>query len=97
MLYAVICSQTFPHYLDLVKGSAGGVSIYDLVTSGINYLDTRTDFWRQQKPMYARKRDRQLMQQKWSNRKADQAKRDPTKFILRNLDEIDKGRICLSI
>jgi len=27
--------------LDLVKGSAGGMSIYDLVTSGINYLDTR--------------------------------------------------------
>jgi hypothetical protein len=25
-----------------------------LVQGGISYLDTRTDFWRQQKPMYAR-------------------------------------------
>ncbi|CAK8674799.1 outer dynein arm-docking complex subunit 4-like isoform X2 [Clavelina lepadiformis] len=74
---------------DLVKGSAGGMSIYDLVTSGINYLDTRTEFWRQQKPMYARKRDRMLMQQKWSNRKTERIS-DPTKFILKNLDEIDQ-------
>nr|CAB3267330.1 tetratricopeptide repeat protein 25 [Phallusia mammillata] len=73
---------------DLVKGSAGGMSIYDLVTSGINYLDTRTEFWRQQKPMYARKRDRMMMQQKWSNRKSDSIS-DPTTFILKNLEDID--------
>uniref|UniRef100_A0A8C7KHG7 Outer dynein arm docking complex subunit 4 n=1 Tax=Oncorhynchus kisutch TaxID=8019 RepID=A0A8C7KHG7_ONCKI len=30
------------------------------------YLDTHTDFWRQQKPIYARERDRKLMQQKWN-------------------------------
>uniref|UniRef100_H2Z3S7 Outer dynein arm-docking complex subunit 4 n=1 Tax=Ciona savignyi TaxID=51511 RepID=H2Z3S7_CIOSA len=87
---------------DLVKGSSGGMSIYDLVTSGINYLDTRTEFWRQQKPMYARKRDRMLMQQKWSNRKTDRIS-DPTTFILKNLEEIDtyladgKGADSLSL
>merc|ERR1712124_235261 len=32
--------------------------IFDLVQSGINYLETRTDFWRQQRPLYARKRNR---------------------------------------
>lgn len=73
---------------DLVKGSAGGMSIYDLVMSGINYLDTRTEFWRQQKPMYARKRDRLLMQQKWSNRKTESIT-DPTSVILKNLEDID--------
>nr|XP_002129888.1 tetratricopeptide repeat protein 25 isoform X2 [Ciona intestinalis] len=87
---------------DLVKGSSGGMSIYDLVTSGINYLDTRTEFWRQQKPMYARKRDRLMMQQKWSNRKTDRIS-DPTTFILKNLEEIDsyladgKGADSLSL
>ena len=119
---------------DLVKGSAGGMSIYDLVTSGINYLDTRqvkicikkilrnvlkiayflhcvtgfafcfrrsiifsnsklvfrTEFWRQQKPMYARKRDRMLMQQKWAH-KATRID-DPTAYILKNLEDIDQCR-----
>jgi len=48
----------------------------------------RTEFWRQQKPMYARKRDRMLMQQKWAN-KATRID-DPTIFILKNLEEIDQ-------
>lgn len=67
------------------------MSIYDLVTSGINYLDTRTEFWRQQKPMYARKRDRALMNKKWSNRKHSASYDEPTKSILNNLEEIDQG------
>ena len=29
-------------------------SILELINAGIKYLDTRTDFWRQQKPMYTR-------------------------------------------
>lgn len=77
---------------DLVKGTSGGMTIYDLVTSGINYLDTRTEFWRQQKPMYARKRDRALMNRKWSNQKNSTSSYDePTKSILNNLEEIDQG------
>jgi len=56
---------------ELTKGTVNnGMSIHELILSGLNYLDTRTDFWQQHKPIYARKRDRMLMQQKWS--KAEQ-------------------------
>jgi len=72
---------------DLVKGSQGGMNIYDLVLSGIQYLDTRTEFWRQQKPMYARKRDRLLLQRKWSSNPEKDV--EPTAFILKNLEKID--------
>jgi len=86
---------------DLVKGSAAGVNIYDLVLSGIQYLDTRSEFWRQQKPMYARKRDKMMMQRKWSSR--PQTGPEPTAFILKNLEKIDaylaegKGRESLQL
>ena len=32
----------------------GHESIVQLIDTGIKYLDNRTDFWRQQKPMYTR-------------------------------------------
>eukprot|EP01137_Pigoraptor_chileana_P005691 Opistho-2@49090 len=35
-------------------------NMYDLVSGGISYLDTRTEFWRQQKPLYARKTERRI-------------------------------------
>ena len=38
-------------------------SIYSTVGSALTYLDARTEFWRQQKPMYARKREKEL--KKW--------------------------------
>ena len=39
----------------LIKDENGkSASILELITTGIKYLDTRTDFWRQQKPMYTR-------------------------------------------
>lgn len=56
----------------------------------ISYLDTRTEFWRQQKPIYARERDRKLLQQQW-NRKRNRPPSDPTFYILKNLEEIDTG------
>jgi hypothetical protein len=31
--------------------------VKSLVHDALNYLDTRTEFWRQQKPMYARKKE----------------------------------------
>ncbi|KAJ3412321.1 Tetratricopeptide repeat protein 25 [Chytridiales sp. JEL 0842] len=31
--------------------------IYSLVTDALNYLETRTEFWRQQKPIYARRKE----------------------------------------
>ena len=39
----------------LIKDENGKCeSILELINTGIKYLDTRTDFWRQQKPMYTR-------------------------------------------
>lgn len=38
----------------LVGTDHGKESIGDLINAGIRYLDNRTDFWRQQKPMYTR-------------------------------------------
>lgn len=75
---------------DLVKGNVrGGIRLKDLIMSGITYLDTRTNFWRQQKPIYARDRDRKLMEQKWiKDKKVKPA--DPTRYILKSLQEIDR-------
>ncbi|XP_066543747.1 outer dynein arm-docking complex subunit 4-like [Amia ocellicauda] len=36
--------------------SRNGNKVDDLILSGINYLDTRIEFWRQHKPIYAWKR-----------------------------------------
>lgn len=48
-------------------------NIYDLVSDGLKYLETRTDFWRQQKPMYARKKEQSRIQAKVSRAKHRQA------------------------
>ncbi|XP_074080011.1 outer dynein arm-docking complex subunit 4 isoform X2 [Macrotis lagotis] len=50
--------------------------------------DTRTDFWRQQKPIYARERDRKLLQGKWVR---DRKRRpsETARYILKSLEEID--------
>jgi hypothetical protein len=34
--------------------------VSDLVDEALKYLDTRTDFWRQQKPIYARKKEKKI-------------------------------------
>lgn len=47
--------------------------IYSLVSDGLKYLDTRIEFWRQQKPMYARKKEHSRIQAKANNAKARQA------------------------
>jgi hypothetical protein len=39
-------------------------SIYKEVEDALIYLDSRTEFWRQQKPMYARKREKELKRYK---------------------------------
>ena len=56
-----ICITVFIYLFTFILADAKSQqekSIRDLATEGLDYLDTRTDFWRQQKPMYARKRDR---------------------------------------
>ncbi|KAM5273399.1 outer dynein arm-docking complex subunit 4 [Ctenodactylus gundi] len=74
---------------DLIKGTIkSGLTVEELILTGINYLDTRSDFWRQQKPIYARERDRKLMQEKWVRDR----KRSPTQtahYILKSLEDID--------
>jgi ATPase subunit of ABC transporter with duplicated ATPase domains len=46
--------------------------IYQLVNEGLRYLDMRTDFWRQQKPLYARKKEQSRIQAKVNNAKTRQ-------------------------
>ncbi|XP_045046102.2 outer dynein arm-docking complex subunit 4 isoform X3 [Desmodus rotundus] len=74
---------------DLIKGTVKhGLTVEDLIMTGINYLDSRSDFWRQQKPIYARERDRKLMQEKWLRNR----KRSPSQtahYILKSLEDID--------
>ncbi|XP_037665157.1 tetratricopeptide repeat protein 25 isoform X2 [Choloepus didactylus] len=74
---------------DLIKGTIKhGLTVEDLIMTGINYLDTRSDFWRQQKPIYARERDRKLMQEKWLR----DCKRRPSqtaRYILKSLEDIN--------
>nr|XP_025717537.1 tetratricopeptide repeat protein 25 [Callorhinus ursinus] len=74
---------------DLIKGTIKhGLTVEDLIMTGINYLDTRSNFWRQQKPIYARERDRKLMQEKWLR----DHKRRPSQtahYILKSLEDID--------
>ncbi|XP_064646279.1 outer dynein arm-docking complex subunit 4-like isoform X2 [Lineus longissimus] len=62
-------------------------TIQDLCIEGINYLDSRTEFWRQQKPMYARKRDREMQQQQ-RNRGKGKGKKQ-VNYILERIEEID--------
>ncbi|XP_066878197.1 outer dynein arm-docking complex subunit 4 isoform X2 [Kogia breviceps] len=74
---------------DLIRGTIKrGLTVEDLIMTGINYLDMRSDFWRQQKPIYARERDRKLTQEKWLR---DRKRRPSQKarYILKSLEDID--------
>ncbi|XP_072742141.1 outer dynein arm-docking complex subunit 4 [Ciconia boyciana] len=65
-----------------------GIKVVDLVLSGISYLDTRSEFWQQQKPIYARVRERKLRQQRWIRDK----KRKPAevgRYIVKSMEDID--------
>lgn len=80
-------------FIDLIKGKTrSGERLRDVILNCISYLDTRTEFWRQQKPIYARQRDRKLLQAQW-NRVRHHSPSDPTHYILKNLEEIDAGEM----
>lgn len=66
-------------------------AIRTLAIQGLEYLDTRTEFWQQQQPMYSRRRDRKMREN--ANRQAAEADKckDPTQWVLKNLEEIDEG------
>ncbi|XP_028930964.1 outer dynein arm-docking complex subunit 4 [Ornithorhynchus anatinus] len=65
-----------------------GTTVEYLITSGLKYLDMRTNFWRQQKPIYARERERKLLRQKWM-RDHSQHPADLARYILKSLEDID--------
>uniref|UniRef100_A0A4W3K1S1 Outer dynein arm-docking complex subunit 4 n=1 Tax=Callorhinchus milii TaxID=7868 RepID=A0A4W3K1S1_CALMI len=69
--------------------TSSGTTILDLIMSGIAFLDTRTEFWRQQKPIYARERDRRMRERNWKITR-EQERASPTKYILYTLEEIDQ-------
>lgn len=61
--------------------------MYELVQGGLTYLDTRTEFWRQQKPLYARRKDTG----KKPSGKKKKTKVSQGKYVLKQLEEVDQG------
>lgn len=57
-----------------------GDAIYDLANKGLEFLDTRTEFWRQQKPIYARQISSGIRRQ---------LDNQSLKVILKQLENID--------
>ncbi|NWX16188.1 TTC25 protein, partial [Aegotheles bennettii] len=74
---------------DLMESSTKqGIKVEDLVLSGISYLDKRSKFWQQQKPIYARVRERKLRQQRWVRDK----KRKPAevdRYLMKSMEDIE--------
>ncbi|NXY78237.1 TTC25 protein, partial [Glareola pratincola] len=65
-----------------------GIKVADLVLSGISYLDARSEFWQQQKPIYARVRERKLRQQRWIRDKK-QKPAEVGRYIVKSMEDID--------
>ncbi|XP_010584029.1 PREDICTED: tetratricopeptide repeat protein 25 [Haliaeetus leucocephalus] len=74
---------------DLMESSTKqGIKVADLVLSGISYLDTRSEFWQQQKPIYARVRERKLRQQRWMRDKK-QKPAEVGRYIVKSMEDIE--------
>ncbi|GCB71121.1 hypothetical protein scyTo_0005847 [Scyliorhinus torazame] len=74
---------------ELIKTTTdSGGNIQGLIMSGITFLDTRTEFWRQQKPIFAREREQRIKAQSWKSHRK-QAESEQTTFILERMEEID--------
>lgn len=63
----------------------------DLIQDCVTYIDTWTDFWHKEKPIYARERDRKLTQQKKSQ-SCQTMSPDLAQFLRKSLEEIDAGK-----
>ena len=75
--------------LDFINGESNK-KVRELVQDGLTYLDKRADFWRQQKPLYARKKDKQSKEaKKYATR--DQAAVKKLSKFMKKLEEIDAG------
>lgn len=55
---------------------------------GIAYLDARAEFWQQQKPIYARVRERRLRQQRWIREKKPKPA-EVARFVVQSMEDID--------
>lgn len=64
-----------------------GDAIYGLANGGLDFLDSRTEFWRQQKPIYARKRKEFV--------KSPSSSKDPLNYILQQFEIIDNCKCFL--
>lgn len=80
--------------------------VLTLVQDGIGYLDSRTEFWRQQKPIYTRKREKEM--KKWrpqptkplvmvggSGKRHERGMNEGiehTEYVLKQLDDIEYGK-----
>ncbi|XP_003642871.3 outer dynein arm-docking complex subunit 4 [Gallus gallus] len=74
---------------DLMKSvTKQGMKVEDVVLGGIAYLDTRAEFWQQQKPIYARVRERRLRQQKWVREKKPKPA-EVARYIVKSMEDID--------
>ncbi|XP_008328173.1 outer dynein arm-docking complex subunit 4 isoform X2 [Cynoglossus semilaevis] len=74
---------------DLVKGKTrGGEHLQDVIQSCLTYLDTCTELLIQEKPVCTQEKDRKQVQPK-CQRSCSSAPSDPTRFLLKSLNEID--------
>lgn len=86
----IVCSLSFVIHSGLTASSTDTDDfIKGRAVDGLEYLNMRADFWRQQKPMYARQRDRK--RQKQQNAHSSDEENQPMQYILQKLEEIDEG------
>ncbi|KAI6654146.1 Tetratricopeptide repeat protein 25 [Oopsacas minuta] len=74
------------------------LGLRDLVIDGLEYLDRRTEFWRQQQPIYSRKRDKYLRNIKppitiavGASIRKGHAEGDQSEYVRQNLEEIEEA------
>ncbi len=68
-----------------------GDAIWGLANNGLDFLDSRTEFWRQQKPIYARKSSYR------TKGSSDPNKQNPLDYILKQLEVIDNCKRSIDI
>lgn len=75
--------------LDLTKiNTKSGDAIWTLANNGLDFLDSRTEFWRQQKPIYARKTS-------YVPNTDQDASKNPMNYIIKKLEIIDNCKFSL--
>jgi tetratricopeptide repeat protein 25 len=68
-----------------------------LANNGLDFLDSRTEFWRQQKPIYARKSGAMNSSSHSSSETTADRYKNPLPYVLKQLEIIDNCKIefCL--